>query len=98
VSNSSGPPLPVVTSVAEAAARVAAGERVVVVVAPAQAGEVAGLLAVAGSRAPVLLGHPGDSMALAAAAEMAAELGARGDPGGGEGGGGEGNGGNRVGG
>jgi hypothetical protein len=60
---------------------------VVVVVAPAQAGEVAGLLAVAGSRAPVLLGEPGDPVARAAAAELAAELGARGDPGGTGGGG-----------
>jgi hypothetical protein len=77
-----GPPLPVVTSVVEAVARVRGGERVVVVVAPAQVDRVAGVLAVAGGRAPVLVGDPGDPAALAAAAEMAAELGARGDPGG----------------
>jgi hypothetical protein len=75
VPDPAGSPLPVVTSVAEALARVAGGERVVVVVAPAEAAEAAGLLALAGGQAPFLVGEPGDPVALAAAA--------RGAPGGG---------------
>jgi hypothetical protein len=76
----------VVTSVAEAEIRVAAGERVVVVVSADEAAQVAAL-GKAGGLPAVMVGHPEDPAVLAAAAQMAAEMGARPTPGAGSGGG-----------
>lgn len=87
MSTPAGSPLPVVTTVAEAQALVAAGNQVVVVVPPEELAGVTGLLEEAVGLSAVLVGDPDDPAVVAAAAEMAAELGARpaprADPGGG---------------